>query len=100
MQQLSWHIPQQQPGSYSGISNHNLQRQQPPHLLPMDESFKITLKQPLQRQNSEGTPPTMIDQKPPHPSYVTSSVPKTPSPHTQAKAADDAEKSLDKFCQV
>uniref|UniRef100_A0A1B6EGQ1 Uncharacterized protein n=1 Tax=Clastoptera arizonana TaxID=38151 RepID=A0A1B6EGQ1_9HEMI len=97
-QVLSWHIPQQPHGNYSTVSVNNNPKPQPPHLVPMDESFKITLKQQV-RQNSEGTPPAMVDVKPPHPSYVTSSVSKTPSPHTQAKAADDAEKSLDKFCQ-
>lgn len=102
---IQWHIPQQPAGNNYptqgiGANNHQKQVPPPPHLLPVDESFKITLKQPLVRQNSGGTPPSVpTDQKPPHPSYVTSSVPKTPSPHTQAKAADDAEKSLDKFCQ-
>ncbi|XP_046688247.1 E3 ubiquitin-protein ligase TRIM33 [Homalodisca vitripennis] len=88
---IQWHIPQQPPAQYGSPSP--VHKPLPQVHAPPDDSYKITLKQP--------TPPAVVDQKPvlTHPPFVSSSVPKTPSPHTQAKAADDAEKSLDKFCQ-
>jgi hypothetical protein len=76
--------------------------------LPVDESFKITLKHVPQQQQQ------IVQRAAPAPApaacavvdagnkmpggHVTSSVPKTPSP-SQARV-DDPEKSLDKFCQV
>jgi hypothetical protein len=88
-------------------SQHNVLSRPSPQTVPLDESFKITLKQvPQQQQTVQRTtsagvlaPSVTGDAGNRMPGgHVTSSVPKTPSP-SQARA-DDPEKSLDKFCQV
>lgn len=113
---IQWHIPQQSAGMVNGTglppnssSHHHSSSRPPPPPLPVDESFKITLKhvpqqqqqQMLQRAAPALAPTTAVDaanrcQLPG--GHVTSSVPKTPSP-SQARV-EDPEKSLDKFCQV
>jgi hypothetical protein len=112
---VQWHIPQQSGGMVNGTgiplnssSQHHSSSRPPPQALPLDESFKITLKQVPQQQQQA------VQRAVPAPAHatnmagdalnkmpgghVTSSVPKTPSP-SQARA-EDPEKSLDKFCQV
>ncbi|XP_075234679.1 transcription intermediary factor 1-alpha-like isoform X2 [Lycorma delicatula] len=174
---ISWHIPQQTssftgqgsfPGSTGVVGSAAMKHPAPPPLiqLPVDDSYKITLKQPQQinntisnnnsssnssssnssssnnsnnsnnsnsssnntnsnnsnsnnnnnnntssnnnsSSNSNNQPANHRpeQQKTPQPTQntqqqPTSSVPKTPSPHTLNKNnTDDAEKSLDKFCQ-
>jgi hypothetical protein len=110
---VQWHIPQQSGGMVNGTgiplnpsSQHHGLSRPPPQALPLDESFKITLKQVPQQQTVQRATPapapvpnTAGDASNKMPGgHVTSSVPKTPSP-SQARV-DDPEKSLDKFCQV
>jgi hypothetical protein len=87
-------------------SQHHNTSHPPSQTLPVDESFKITLKHvPQQQQHTvqraapAPAPSTVVDAGNKMPGgHVTSSVPKTPSP-SQARV-EDPEKSLDKFCQV
>lgn len=110
---VQWHIPQQSAGMVNGTglplnssSQHHSASRPPPLPLPVDESFKITLKhvpqqqqQIVQRAAPAPAPSTVVDAGNKMPGgHVTSSVPKTPSP-SQARV-EDPEKSLDKFCQV
>ena len=111
---VQWHIPQQSGGMVNGTglllnhsSQHNVSSRPTPQTVPLDDSFKITLKQvPQQQQTVQRTtlagvlaPIVTADAGNRMPGgHVTSSVPKTPSP-SQARV-EDPEKSLDKFCQV
>ena len=113
---VQWHIPQQSGGMVNGTgipvnssSQHHGPSRAPPQSLPLDESFKITLKtqtaqqqqhhQMAQRPAPTSAPNMAVDAGNKMPGgHVTSSVPKTPSP-SQARV-EDPEKSLDKFCQV
>ena len=110
---VQWHIPQQSGGMVNGTglplnhsSQHNVSSRPSPQTVPLDESFKITLKQVPQQQTVQRTtsagvlaPSVIGDAGNRMPGgHVTSSVPKTPSP-SQARV-EDPEKSLDKFCQV
>jgi hypothetical protein len=109
---VQWHIPQQSGGMVNGTglplnhsSQHNVSSRPSPQTVPLDESFKITLKQVPQQQTVQRTtsagvlaPSVIGDAGNRMPGgHVTSSVPKTPSP-SQARV-EDPEKSLDKFCQ-
>ncbi|XP_067000025.2 E3 ubiquitin-protein ligase TRIM33 [Anabrus simplex] len=104
---IQWHIPQQGAGMLNGnISGqpqnsmgHNAVRP-PPAALPIDESFKITLKtQMLPQAQRTAAPSTTTGNSggDGNNKVVTSSVPKTPSP-SQGRV-EDAERSLDTFCQ-
>lgn len=111
---IQWHIPQLSGGMVNGTglslnhsSQHSVSSRPSPQTVPLDESFKITLKQvPQQQQTVQRTttgavlaPSVIGDAGNKMPGgHVTSSVPKTPSPG-QARV-EDPEKSLDKFCQV
>ncbi|PNF34792.1 hypothetical protein B7P43_G03734 [Cryptotermes secundus] len=109
---VQWHIPQQSAGMVNGTglppnssSQHHSASRPPPLPLPVDESFKITLKhvpqqqqQLMQRAAPAPAPSMVVDAGNKMPGgHVTSSVSKTPSP-SQARV-EDPEKSLDKFCQ-
>ncbi|CAG2062221.1 unnamed protein product [Timema podura] len=74
-----------------------VQQRPVPQSLPMDESFKITLKTQVAPQSQRAVFPAPADPGRVPGGQVTSSVPKTPSP-SHARV-DDTEKSLDKFCQ-
>ncbi|RZF43717.1 hypothetical protein LSTR_LSTR004230 [Laodelphax striatellus] len=109
---ILWHIPQQQQQQQQSTAAVKAAAAPPPPpliQLPLaadDTSFKITLKQQINSQTTAAAATGGGSKTPPVAAavgggtWVTSSVPKTPSPHPpSSKANDDAEKCLDKFCQ-
>ncbi|XP_076646891.1 E3 ubiquitin-protein ligase TRIM33 isoform X1 [Halictus rubicundus] len=99
-----WHIPQ----NVNPWLSYNPSRHQatPPMPVPINDTYKITLKNQQSNVNqkyntqtiaaSDNTPQVQNSASVGH--TVSSSVPKTPSPVPPGKS-DETEKSLDKFCQ-